>query len=227
MPTAGSQPASAPSGTVTDRAIAARAAQQIFGDRLDVADRYAALLTGDGIEHGLLGPREAGRLWQRHLLNCAALVSLLPETGTVIDIGSGAGLPAIPLAIVTPGLCVVAVESLRRRVVFLRRCAEELELTNLQIVHGRAEEPGIRRSLAGSDVVTARAVAPLDRLAGWALPLLKRGGRLIAVKGERAAEEMAEHAAAVGVLGYRDLQLRSCRIDDTIAATVALTLVKA
>lgn len=158
-----------------------------FGDRLPVAERFAGLLRTDGISRGLIGPREAGRLWERHLLNCAAVAPALPTACTVADIGSGAGLPGLVLAIVRPELEVTLVEPLLRRATFLEEAVAALELPRVEVVRARAEE------LHGSwtvDVVTARAVAPLDRLGRWCLPLVRPGGVLLALKGERAAEEL-------------------------------------
>lgn len=163
-------------------------ARQVFGHRLAVVEAYAALLAGPGVERGLLGPREAPRLWDRHLLNCAGLTDLLAPGEVVLDLGSGAGLPGLVLAARRPDLTVVLVEPLLRRATFLTEAVEALGLGQVMVRRARAEE------LAGQllvDVVTARAVAPLDRLAAWALPLLRPGGRLLALKGARADEELA------------------------------------
>lgn len=154
-----------------------------------MARRYAELLAGPGIERGLLGPREADRLWPRHLVNSAALTELLPSAAHVVDLGSGAGLPGIPLAIARPDLQVTLVEPLLRRANFLTECVEELELPNVAVRRGRAEE--LAGMLAG-DVVVARAVARLDRLVGWAVPLTVPGGTVLAVKGGTVADELAE-----------------------------------
>lgn len=172
----------------------------VFGERLDLARRYAAHLVGSGVEWGLLGPREAPRIWERHLLNCAVVAELLPDGARTVDLGSGAGLPGIPLVLTRPDLSVVLVEPLARRVDWLRRVVEDLELP-VQVVRGRAEEPDVRGRWEGADVVTARAVAPLHRLAGWALPLLRPGGSLLALKGATAADEVARDAVAVRRLG--------------------------
>jgi 16S rRNA (guanine527-N7)-methyltransferase len=164
------------------------AASAVFGDRLPLAVRYAELLAGPGVERGLLGPREAPRLWDRHLLNCAGLTELLEPGQEVLDAGSGAGLPGVVLAIRRTDLSVVLVEPLLRRATFLAEVVEELGLDNVSVRRARAEE------LAGKelvDVVTARAVAPLDRLAAWTLPLLRAGGRLLALKGDQADAELA------------------------------------
>jgi 16S rRNA (guanine527-N7)-methyltransferase len=180
----------------------------VLGDALPVLQAYADLLAGAGVERGLLGPRETPRLWQRHLLNCVGLTELLPESALVVDLGSGAGLPGVVLAAVRPDLQVVLLEPLLRRAVFLEEVVAALALGNATVVRGRAEELGGGR-LTGpglpadgrADAVVARAVAPLDRLAGWALPLLRPGGRLLALKGESAADELAAAAGALAAAG--------------------------
>jgi 16S rRNA (guanine527-N7)-methyltransferase len=175
-------------------------AASVFGSRIELAQRYAAHLVGSGVERGLLGPREAPRIWERHILNCAVVAELLPDGARTVDIGSGAGLPGIPLALARPDLVMVLVEPLARRVDWLREVVEDLELP-VTVERGRAEEPGVRARWEGADVVTARAVAPLARLAGWALPLLRPGGVLVALKGASADSEVARDAAAVRRLG--------------------------
>jgi len=174
------------------------AAAEVFGPALPVAAAYAALLAGPGTERGLLGPREASRLWERHLLNSAGLSELVHDDEVVLDLGSGAGLPGLVLALQRPAVRVLLVEPLLRRATFLSECVEALGLRNAEVRRARAEE------LAGKvtvDVVTARAVAPVDRLAAWALPLLRPGGRLLAIKGERAADELAQAGPALRRLG--------------------------
>ena len=165
-------------------------AAAVFGSALDRAVAYVRLLATDGTVRGLIGPREVPRLWDRHLLNSTALAPLIPTGARVVDVGSGAGLPGIPLALARPDLTVVLLEPLARRATFLDECVDGLGLDNVTVVRGRAEEGPARRSLGGADVVTARAVAPLDKLAGWCLPLLRPGGRLLALKGSSAAEEL-------------------------------------
>ncbi len=173
---------------------APESATEVFGVALPVVQAYAALLAGPGVERGLIGPREAPRLWDRHLLNCAGTADLLEAGQVVLDLGSGAGLPGIVLAALRPDVTVVLLEPLLRRATFLTEAVEQLGLPGVVVRRARAEE------LAGDvlvDVVTARAVAPLDRLCGWAMPLLHAGGRLLALKGERADEELASSGAAV------------------------------
>jgi 16S rRNA (guanine527-N7)-methyltransferase len=173
-------------------------AASVFGPALPAVQRYAELLAGPGTDRGLIGPREVPRLWERHLLNCAGLTELVPEGQVVVDLGSGAGLPGLVIALRRPDLRVVLVESLQRRAAFLSECVAELGLTNTEVRRARAEELHGRLSV---DVVTARAVAPLDRLAGWALPLLPKGGRLLAMKGERADAELATARPVLTRLG--------------------------
>lgn len=178
------------------------AAAELFGDRVQLARRYAALLAGEGIRRGLLGPREADRLWDRHLLNSAVLVELLPLGARVVDVGAGAGLPGIPMALARPDLRVDLVEPMSRRVAFLTEVVAELELGDrVRVFRGRADEPAIVKSAGGTDWVVARAVAPLDRLVRWCLALLRPGGRLLALKGESAAAEVAEHERSIQEAG--------------------------
>lgn len=150
---------------------------------------YEARLATVGLERGLIGPREVDRLWDRHVLNSATLEELIPAGVTVIDVGSGAGLPGIPLALVRPDLRVVLLEPLLRRSVFLEETVAELGIGDrVTVVRGRAED-GV---VAPAEIVTARAVAPLDKLIRWCWPLVKSGGRIVALKGEKAQQEIEE-----------------------------------
>jgi 16S rRNA (guanine527-N7)-methyltransferase len=181
----------------------------VFGDRLELAARYVQHLATSGVERGLIGPRETDRLWERHVLNCAVVADLVPDSAKVVDVGSGAGLPGIPLALARPDLRIVLVEPLARRVEWLTEIVEDLGLS-LTVERGRAEENAIRRRWEGADVVTARAVAPLARLAGWSLPLLRVGGRLLAVKGASAPQEIDRDVAEVRRLGGAAPQIELC-----------------
>ncbi|MFY7065019.1 16S rRNA (guanine(527)-N(7))-methyltransferase RsmG [Nocardiopsis changdeensis] len=163
-------------------------AAEIFGDALPKARRYAELLADDGVRRGLIGPREVPRLWERHVINCAVVEELLPEGAEVVDIGSGAGLPGLVLALVRPDIRMTLLEPLLRRTVFLNEAVEILDLPNVEVRRGRAEEA---HGELLTDFVTARAVAPLPRLADWSLPLLRKGGSLLALKGEQAEAELA------------------------------------
>jgi 16S rRNA (guanine527-N7)-methyltransferase len=168
--------------------------------------RYAELLATTGVEAGLIGPREVPRLWSRHILNCAVVVdpgaSFVPADSLVADVGSGAGLPGLVWAISRPDLRIVCLEPLLRRSDFLTRCVQELDLaSNVTVVRSRAEDAEGDRY----PVVTARAVAPLGKLLGWTVPLLSIGGRLVALKGASAADEVAEAADVARELGVQDL----------------------
>jgi 16S rRNA (guanine527-N7)-methyltransferase len=197
-------------------------ARAIFGDAATGAERYADLLAGVAVERGLLGPNEVPRLWERHLLNSAVIAELVPGPCSLVDLGSGAGLPGIVLALLLPDSEVTLLEPTLRRAVFLRECVADLALGNARVVRARAEQmPG---TLA-ADVVTARAVAPLDRLAALALGLLKPGGILLAVKGARAAAEVRDAKRALSRLGVRDVEVLTAGSGkvDPAATVVRLT----
>jgi 16S rRNA (guanine527-N7)-methyltransferase len=176
-------------------------ARGAFGDRFELAQQYADLLAGPGVERGLIGPREAPRLWDRHLLNCLGLSTLIPAGATVADLGSGAGLPGLVLALSRPDCDVTLVEPLLRRTTFLSEAVALLGLANVDVVRGRAEE---LHGLREFDVVTARALAPLDRLLGWAMPLVASSGVLLAMKGSSAGEEIAAAGPVLARLGCGD-----------------------
>ena len=165
------------------------AARIFFGDRVDLAERYVQHLATTGVEWGLLGPREVPRLWERHVLNCAVVAELVPQGSFFADVGSGAGLPGIAVAVARPDVQVVLIEPLLRRVQWLELVISDLGLSQVQVRRARAED------LVGElvvPVVTARAVAPLDRLARWGLPLLSPGGQMLAIKGRTAATEIEQ-----------------------------------
>src|SRR3954451_23380282 len=151
-----------------------------FASALPSVERYAALLASAGTERGLLGPREVPRLWDRHLLNCAVLTDEIPRSATVCDVGRGAGLPGIVLALRRSDLRMTLVEPLLRRTTFLEEVVDELQLDNVEVVRGRAEDLHGCRTF---DVVTSRAVAPLPKLLRWCLPLTRPGGEVLALKG--------------------------------------------
>jgi 16S rRNA (guanine527-N7)-methyltransferase len=186
-------------------------ATAVFGERLGLAQRYAELLADIGVDWGILGPREIDRLWERHLLNCGVVAELLEPGEQVADIGSGAGLPGLPLAIAKPGLRIVLIESLLRRTEFLRTAVAELEL-DVEVVRGRAEDPAVRESVGGRDAVVSRAVAPLDKVTRWSLGLLRPGGRMLAIKGERAPDEVREHRRVMTGLGATDARVVECGV---------------
>lgn len=196
------QPLVTPHDSTADPApalgVAPPEALAVFGAALPRLTAYAELLAGPGVERGLLGPREAPRLWDRHLLNCAGLAELIAAGAVVLDLGSGAGLPGVVLALHRPDVQVVLVEPLLRRTTFLEEVVQTLELRNVLVRRCRAQE---LHGVVEVDVVTARAVAPLGRLAQWALPLLHPGGLLLALKGEQAAAELAEAMPALREAG--------------------------
>jgi 16S rRNA (guanine527-N7)-methyltransferase len=164
------------------------AAEEVFGPEYPTAKRYVDILSSRGIEWGLIGPREKDRLWDRHVLNSVAPAELLPQAATVADVGSGAGLPGIPLALLRPDLVVTLVEPLLRRTNFLSETVDELGLSDrVTVVRGRAEDHDVRY-----DVVVSRALAPLPRLLAWCEPLRRKDGSIVAIKGQSAADELAD-----------------------------------
>ncbi|MGW0020107.1 16S rRNA (guanine(527)-N(7))-methyltransferase RsmG [Rhodococcus sp. NPDC003382] len=187
-------------------------AHQVFGERFALAQEYHRSLSTDGVERGLIGPREVPRLWDRHLLNCAVLGELIEKDESVVDVGSGAGLPGIPLAIARPDLHITLVEPLLRRSVYLAEFVETHGLENVLVVRGRAEQPGVLQEAGGADVVTSRAVAPLAKLAKWSLPLIRVGGRMLALKGSSAAEEIERDRDELERLGAGHLEVLECGV---------------
>ncbi|MBY0441934.1 MAG: 16S rRNA (guanine(527)-N(7))-methyltransferase RsmG [Mycobacteriaceae bacterium] len=187
------------------------AAAEIFGSRLPKARRYAEILAGPGVDRGLLGPRETGRLWERHLLNSAVLAELIPDEAGVVDIGSGAGLPGVPLALARPDLGLILLEPMLRRTKFLEEVVAELGLA-VEIVRGRAEEPSVRQRISQMDVAVSRAVAPLDKLTRWSFPFLAPGGRMLAIKGERAIDEIGQYLPAMSALGAEGVEAVRCGV---------------
>lgn len=170
----------------------------VFGERLGLATRFVEILADTGVTHGLIGPREVPRLWVRHVMNCAVIGDAFPIGARLVDVGSGAGLPGVALAIARPDLEVHLVEPMLRRTTWLDAVVGELELASVTVHRGRAEE------LAGTlsaPFVTARAVARLDQLARWCVPLLEPGGTLVAMKGRSARQELEEDRAALDRLG--------------------------
>ncbi|NNG20100.1 16S rRNA (guanine(527)-N(7))-methyltransferase RsmG [Naumannella sp. ID2617S] len=198
-----------------------RVAREVFGDRFELAERYRDLLAAEGIEWGLIGPREVDRLWSRHILNSAALTEVLPTGAEVADIGSGAGLPGIPLALARPDLGITLVEPLQRRVNFLNLAVDKLGITDrVGVIRGRAEDFG-----GSFDVVTCRAVGPLDRLLRWCVPLLSPTGALIALKGASAADEVRGVEKVLRKQGLR-AELLSVRAHPAAEATTAVRVTR-
>lgn len=192
---------------------------------------YASILSTDGVEMGLIGPREVPRLWSRHLLNCAVVVgpgeSFVGHGSTVADVGSGAGLPGLVWAITRPDLSITLVEPLLRRATFLQSVVTYLGLDDrVLILRGRAEDCCADPHWQGVDVVTARAVAPLERLLGWTVPLLRIGGRLVALKGSGAQDEVVAAQEAAVALNVVDLEVMQCGAGIVEPVTTVVTGVR-
>lgn len=198
------------------------AASAYLGDRFEVMVRFAEHLADTGVSHGLIGPREVPRLWERHVLNCVGVQELIPDGAHVADVGSGAGLPGLVIAIARPDLHLTLVEPMLRRVTWLETVCEDLELENVTVRRTRAEQV----TDLEVDVVTSRAVARLDTLSEWSLPLLRSGGRMLALKGSSAQEEVDEARAAIEKLGGSTIEVLTCGADvvDPPTAIVSVTV---
>ena len=195
-------------------------AERVFPvERLPLAEKYAAWLADAGVVRGLIGPREVPRLWDRHILNCAALATALPHSGTVADVGSGAGLPGLVVAIARPALQVTLIEPLLRRTTFLAEVVEDLGLDNVEVVRGRADALHGARTF---DVVTSRAVAPLGRLLEWSMPLVAPTGALVAMKGSSVADEIAEAQPVLDRLGCSSPEITELGVGVLDSTTVCL-----
>lgn len=180
------------------------AAQKVFGDRLPLAERYVQHLATSGIKRGLIGPREVPRLWERHVLNCAVVQELIDEGASVADVGSGAGLPGLCLAIARPDLSLTLIEPLERRVIWLTEVVDDLGLENVDIMRSRAEQAV---GMVDADYVTARAVSALVGLLDITLPILRGTGQLLALKGRSAAEEIAKAQKKLNKYGARETEI--------------------
>ncbi|PRW63477.1 16S rRNA (guanine(527)-N(7))-methyltransferase RsmG [Actinopolyspora mortivallis] len=183
--------------------------EELFGARAPLAEKFAERLLTDGIQRGLIGPREGDRLWERHLYNSAVLSELLPEGATVVDVGSGAGLPGVPLAIARPDLRITLLEPMARRITWLEEIRDDLDL-HVTVLRGRAEESEVRSRLHDVDCVVARAVGSLERLTAWCLPLVRPGGWLLAQKGASAEQELDRDRAAITRQGGERAVVRTC-----------------
>jgi 16S rRNA (guanine527-N7)-methyltransferase len=193
-------------------------APKVFGSALSVAIRYAGILATRGVAQGLIGPREVPRLWDRHLLNCAVVAELITErSGTLVDIGSGAGLPGLVLAMVLPETAVTLLEPMERRCRFLAECVTELGLANVSVLRARAEEATLR-----ADVATARAVAPLPRLAELAVGVVRPGGMVLAIKGRTAAQELADAGPVLRRIGARSAEVVHAGQGKVVPATTVV-----
>jgi 16S rRNA (guanine527-N7)-methyltransferase len=193
-------------------------AAEVFGSALEGAQMFAGMLATRGVEHGLIGPHEVPRLWDRHLLNCAVVAELIDsKPATLVDIGSGAGLPGIVLAMLRPELRVILLEPMDRRCRFLTDCVAELGLDNASVLRARAQDAVLR-----ADVATARAVAPLDRLAELAVGLVRPGGMVLAIKGQTAADELKKAKPVLKRLGIRSAEVVRAGQGKVIPATTVV-----
>ena len=215
---------------------APESAARIFGNALPAAERYVARLAGDGVLRGLIGPREVPRLWERHVLNSAAVAEAVPEGARVVDVGSGAGLPGIPLGLARPDLTMILVEPMARRVEFLEEAVADLtddpaggtEMgARWRVVRGRAEDRSVVGAVGKVDVVTARAVAPLPRLVGWCRGLLRPGTQLVALVGARALEELPALLPELTAAGMQDVHARAVGAALGGAATTVVVMTRA
>lgn len=185
---------------------------------LPAIQAYVKSLSTIGVERGLIGPREVPRIWERHILNSAVVMTRVPNGSNVADVGSGAGLPGVVWAIARPDLSITLIEPLLRRTVFLEEMCDELGLGNVRVVRARADE--VREEF---DVVTARAVAALEKLGRWCMPLVRQGGVLLALKGQTAQEEVVAATSGLTKLGattivvntYGDLEIPTTVVEVT------------
>jgi 16S rRNA (guanine527-N7)-methyltransferase len=196
-------------------------ARAVFGDRLALAEHFAEILADTGTAHGLIGPREVPILWDRHLLNCAVVHEAFPAGATICDIGSGAGLPGLALAIARPDLRLHLVEPMLRRTQWLQAAIDALGLTGCTVHRGRAEDLHGELSVP---YATARAVARIDKLARWTFPLLEPGGTLVALKGSQASEELAAEEPALRRLGMTSARVVEYGANVLEVPTMALEL---
>ncbi len=210
---------------------------RVFGDALPAAERYVARLAGDGVARGLIGPREVSRLWERHVLNSAAVAEAVPAGARVVDVGSGAGLPGIPLGLARPDLAMTLVEPMARRVEFLQEAIAELGVprgpagaaggpARWRVLRGRAEDRALVGEVGAVDVVTARAVAPLPRLVGWCRGLLRPGVQLVALVGARALEELPALLPELEAAGMRNVHARAVGAGLGDAATTVVVMTR-
>ena len=168
-------------------------------------EQYAQILIEDGVKLGLIGPREVDRIWDRHILNCAAISELIEDGQSIIDIGSGAGLPGLVLAILNPHSKVTLIEPMQRRCDFLNETVKKLDLKNITILKDRAENVSTQ-----AQVVTSRAVAPLNKLLEWSIPLVLKNGKVLAIKGEKAYDELVQAKSEVPALKNMTATIKTC-----------------
>lgn len=192
-----------------------------LGPQIELMERYVEHLCDTGVSHGLVGPREVPRMWERHVLNCAVVHPGIAQGSRVADIGAGAGLPGLVIAIARPDLEMTLVEPLLRRTTWLERVVDDLELDNVRIERARAEELWGKRQF---DVVTSRAVARLGELARWSLPLAGKDGEMFVLKGSRAQQELDEDAGVLRKLKVTDALLESWGADVVEPETLTVRL---
>ena len=207
---------------------APESAASVFGALLPVATEFVARLATDGVTRGLIGPREVPRLWERHMFNSAVVAEAVPQGARVVDVGSGAGLPGIPLGIARPDLELTLVEPMARRVEFLEEVVGALAAPSglrWRVVRGRAEERSVAKAVGPIDVVTARAVAPLPRLVGWCRGLMRPGAQLIALVGSSAVAGLPALIPELEAAGMRDVHARAvgAALGDAATTVVVMT----
>ena len=190
----------------------------MFRSRLGLAEDYADLLATDGVVRGLIGPREVPRLWDRHLMNSAVVAPRLPEGASVADVGTGAGLPGLVWAIARPDIHMTLIEPLLRRTSFLEEVVDRLALANVEVLRSRADDVS-----ATYDIVTARAVAALDKLGRWCMPLVRPGGTLLAMKGQSAQDEIKAATATLHRLGATSIVVTTYENGDVPTTVVEVT----
>jgi 16S rRNA (guanine527-N7)-methyltransferase len=212
---------------------APESAAAVFGAALPLAERYVARLSTDGVLRGLIGPREVSRLWERHLLNSAAVAEAVPEGARVVDVGSGAGLPGIPLGLARPDVSLTLVEPMARRVEFLQEAVADLVAAGpdgspagWRVIRGRAEDRAVVTAVGAVDVVTARAVAPLPRLVAWCRGLMRPGAQLVALVGARALEELPALVPELEAAGMRNVHARAVGASLGEAATTVVVMTR-
>jgi 16S rRNA (guanine527-N7)-methyltransferase len=204
-------------------------AAAVFGEALPAAEAFVARLATDGVTRGLIGPREVPRLWERHVLNSAAVAEAVPPGARVVDVGSGAGLPGIPLGLARPDVALTLVEPMARRVEFLEEAVAELATPSglrWRVVRGRAEDRAVAGAVGPVDVVTARAVAPLPRLVGWCRGLMRPGTQLVALVGARALAELPALVPDLEAAGMRDVHPRAVGVGLGDAATTVVVMTR-
>ena len=204
-------------------------AEKVFGALLPVATEFVGRLATDGVTRGLIGPREVPRLWERHMFNSAVVAEVVPHGARVVDVGSGAGLPGIPLGIARPDLELTLVEPMARRVEFLEEVVAALAAPSglhWRVVRGRAEERSVAKAVGPVDVVTARAVAPLPRLVGWCRGLMRPGSQLVALVGASALAGLPALVPELEAAGMHDVHARAVGAELGDAATTVVVMTR-